>query len=182
MNRDKQRDLYFKWLLKFVCNHYELRYFNNLMNLLYSTEFYWSMEFDENCAVYGIELREQWYSESGVARKYREMDGPLEGPCSVLELMISLAIRCETEIMTNFVDNNTSEWFWKMVESLGLETFDDGNWDEMEAERILRNFLERKYSKNGKGSLFYIPNSGANLRETAIWWQMNYFLRGYIDL
>lgn len=180
--QEKLRELYFKWLTKFVCDSYQSKYYGILLGYLFNKEFYWSMEFDENCAIYGMDLRDRFYEESPVAHKYYEMYGDfITGPCSILELMVSLSIQCEDRIMTNGVDDNTSKWFWIMIESLGLDIFDDGRWDEYEVEIIIQHFLDRKYRKDGKGGLFWVKNSKENLREMEIWWQMNLYIRDFVE-
>lgn len=42
-------------------------------------------------------------------------------PCSVLEMIIALAIRLEEHIMDDpDIGNRTGQWFWDMIVSLGL--------------------------------------------------------------
>ena len=42
-------------------------------------------------------------------------------PCSVLEMMIALSMRCEEQIMDDpDIGNRTGQWFWDMIDNLGL--------------------------------------------------------------
>ena len=74
---------------------------------------------DGNRAEDGIDLRyrfghEQHYSDAMVASFLDDR------PCSVLEMMIALSIRCEEHIMDDpDVGNRTGQWFWSMIASLG---------------------------------------------------------------
>lgn len=181
MKRDKLKELYFNWLTQFVCDSYQSKYYGILLGYLYSKEFRWTMDFDENCAINGLELREIFYEEKPVGRKYAEMYGYLDEPCSILELMVSLSIQIEQKIMTNMVENHTSEWFWRMIDSLGLLDYDDGRWEEAEVDLILENFLERRYRKDGKGSLFWCKNAKNDMKKVEIWMQMNFYLRDFIE-
>lgn len=182
MRKEKLKELYFKWLLKHVCDNYQLRYYDVLLGYLFFKEFTWTMEFDDNCAAWGLDLRDRFYNSSSLAAKYLDIEGPIDGPCSILEMMISLSISCEENIMTDMEKNRTSEWFWLMIQNLGLDNYDDGRWDEMEVERIISDFLSRNYSKDGLGGLFYIKNCSEDLREVPIWYQMNIYLRSIMDI
>ena len=59
--------------------------------------------------------------------------------CSVLEMMIALAIRCEEHIMDDpDVGNRTGQWFWKDVYK---------RQDLYMSSSFLRDFYRRNYGK-----------------------------------
>lgn len=170
---------YFKWLCSIV--HTEGVSFEKLLSFLKHKEFKWITDRDRNRAKDGIALR---YRFARTVRKDESANltmRVLKGPCSILEMMVALALRCEETIMDNpAYGNRTSQWFWSMVTSLGLGGMHDDNFDEKEADRIIRRFIHKEYEPNGKGGLFYIRNTEEDLREMEIWAQMCRYLDNYI--
>jgi hypothetical protein len=134
---------------------------------------------DGNRAEDGINLRYRF------GREYSYPDAMIEAyldirPCSVLEMMTALAIRCEDHLMSDpDIGDRTGQWFWNMLVNLGLGPMDDAKFDRYQVDRILERFLERRYERNGKGGLFTV-NNGFDMRGTEIWYQMNYYLREVI--
>lgn len=160
-----------------------VKHYNILLSYLFNREFIWVHERDENLVLKAYEeTRPMFFSENPIARKYAQMDGDLDDPCSILEMMVGLAIDCETKIMTNFIDDNTGKWFWEMIESLGLDEFDDGRWDENEVDFIVQNFLERRYEPNGKGGLFTVLGTKQNMQKLEIWYQLQLYLRNLVGM
>ena len=51
--------------------------------------------------------------------------------------------------------------------------------DRYFVDQTLERFLERGYGRNGEGGLFTVDN-GRDMRNTEIWYQMNYYLREII--
>lgn len=179
MLRDTINDNYFEWLSDFVCDKKrkdDISY-RKLLMFLHSTEFRYSILKDENRAQDGIDLRRRFSLEQGYD------DGSLvdyiDGPCSVLEMMIGLAIRCEENIMDDTkYGNRTSQWFWSMINSLGLGFMYDKNFEKDEANDIIQRFLDRAYAPNGKGGLFTLKHYPRDLRKVEIWYQMCWYLDG----
>ena len=107
---------------------------------------------------------------------FRSIYDELDKPCSVLEMILALAYRCE-EIMDDAnVGNRTGQWFWKMITNLGLGAMTDQLYDPEYVEKTVRNFLNRKYEPDGHGGLFVIRNCEYDLRKEEIWTQMTWFL------
>lgn len=132
-------------------------------------------------------MRDRNRAEDGVSLRYRfaayynidEMDAmnALDEPCSILEMMIALAIRCEENIMDDpHVGNRTSQWFWGMIVSLGLGSMTDIRFDRSAVDIIIGRFLEREYEPNGKGGLFTIRHCERDLRDVEIWYQLCWYL------
>lgn len=170
------RNSYFDWLVKIVT---ENRYDNDisyrkLLKHLYNTEFIYSIPRDSNRAEDGKDLR---YRFSRTNSKWRDADLYLDGPCSVLEMMVALAIRCEESIMadTHYGDR-TGQWFWVMITSLGLGAMRDDIYDEEYVENCLIRFLNHDYEPNGKGGLFTIRGIKDDLRKVEIWYQLCWYL------
>lgn len=176
ITRDNIKGEYFSWLLSKVdkgCNGNLIDY-TELMNFLYSKEFYWSIPMDSNRAKDGISLRDRFMQECRIPVRYIHY---LEGPCSVLEMMVGLAIRCEEQIMSDPNEGDrTGIWFWVMITNLDLHTFTNDMFDAETVDIILDVFLERRYKRNGQGGLFYIENTTRNLRTVEIWYQLMWYL------
>lgn len=51
-------------------------------------------------------------------------------PITVFEVLLALSIRIEEKIMVDDKKGNrTSQWFWALVNDIGLCEYDDDNWD-----------------------------------------------------
>lgn len=172
----KLEDLYFKWLLKHVCYENEESDYSLILGLLYEKEFRWTIIYDENLAIWALELRKEFYKSSKTVAKLVDLNGEIDKNCSILEMMVCLAKLCEDRIMTNWVENNTYIWFWDMIDNLGLKNYDDISFDFEEVDEILERFLDRNYKKNGEGGLFTIQNPCKNMTKIDIWMQMNLWL------
>ena len=175
MTKDELINRYFDWMYQLVVDDRYSKSYRKLFFRLHDTEFTYTIPMDGNRAEDGINLRyrfgcEQNCSDAMIAAFLDDR------PCSILEMMTALAIRCEEHLMDNpDIGNRTGKWFWDMVESLGLASMDDRHFDRVFVDRTLREFLEREYARNGEGGLFTV-NNGRDMRTTEIWYQMNYHL------
>ena len=174
--RYRIREEYFDWLYELVCKQ---RYSNRisykkLLTHLHNTVFRYSILKDQNRAEDGICLRyrftDEYYSIKD-AEKY------LKGPCSVLEMMVALAVRCEENIMDDpNIGDRTGQWFWEMIGNLGLGSMNDTRFDIIYVDEVISKFLDRKYSPDGRGGLFTIKNCDCDLRKVEIWYQLCWYL------
>jgi len=146
-----------------------------LLSYLHDVEFVYSIPKDANRANDGIDLRYRY--------AYDLLDDPrreLGGPCSVFEMMVGLAIRCESFMDDTAYGDRTGQWFWGMITNLGLGHMTDSKFDEREADVIIDRFLNREYEPNGKGGLFTVRNYDEDLRDVEIWNQLCYYLDGLV--
>lgn len=143
---------------------------------LHNTEFRFTISRDENRADDGISLRYRFSLDyNGVDNA----DDYISGPCSVLEMMVALAIRCEENIMDDpRVGDRTGQWFWGMIGNLGLSAMDDIRFDKALVDDIIDKFLNREYEADGRGGLFRIKHCDHDLRKVEIWYQLCWFLDG----
>lgn len=167
---------YYQWLVNTVCDKYHAKYYSKLLKDLYEREFTWTITRDEDRAIDGMSLRREFVDE----HPKLELNVPeMSDPCSILEMMVALSTRIELEYMRDprsDVDN-TGEWFWNMIMSLGLDKNDDNHYDFDLTDAVLSAFVERRYRKDGKGGIFYVENIGnKDMIEVDIWTQMQWFV------
>lgn len=165
---------YFDWMVRLVCDkrYTRGRSWQLMLYCLHQWDFVYHMAMDENREWDGIDLRSRFEQETGW--NAAEMEGD---KCSVLEMMLALAIRCEEHIMANpDAGDRTGEWFWTMIDSLGLNMMDDAHFDEAYFNGVIERFLNREYAPNGKGGLFIVERGNCDMRKVEIWYQMMWYL------
>lgn len=173
---------YFDWLYNKVCNG---RFSNNisyreLLWFLHETEFICLIKKDRRRAADGEYLRYRFAYSSEL--DYNYVSECIDGTCSVLEMMVALALQCEESIMDNpQIGDRTGQWFWGMITNLGLGHMVDGRFVKGLAEEIMDTFLNRNYEPNGRGGLFTIKNCNVDLRGVEIWDQMCWYLNNMIS-
>ena len=163
------RDYYY-WLTDILHDEYLSSNYQKLLHFMLETEFTWSVPYDSNRAADGLYLRKEYFMEVG------EGSIPSE-PCTVLEMLIAMCRRCEDNLMHDpDYGDRTNVWFWCVIENLGLDYYDDYNYDCDAVDTIMCRFLERDYDKNGFGGPFYVMDSKEDLRIKDLWWQLNAYL------
>ena len=172
---------YFDWLYNIVCDDESNIKYRSLLWYMFQIEFVWFVDKDANRASDGINLRYEFGRRNNYSR--REIDEYLEYmPCSVLEMMIALAINMEDHIMCDpSIGDRTGQWFWNMIASLGLLGMSDGKFDMYYAGNKIDIFLERKYKRNGEGGLFTVKDRSLDMRDAEIWYQANWYLDENFD-
>ena len=160
---------YFEWLCDLVGadEHADGSSYRRLLEFLHCTEFTWLLPMDGNRANDGVDLR----------YRFRDVSEYLEEPCSVLEMMVALAIRCEEWLMDDPVmGDRTRQWFWGMITSLGLSSMTDDQFDVAYVDFVVQKFLHREYEPNGRGGLFTIRRYRRDLRDIEIWQQLGDYI------
>ncbi len=178
MIHDMIVDEYYDWLCSFVYDRSRVKYeyisFEKLLYRLHHIEFRYIHPMDENREADGKDMRWRFAQECG----YPDIPDCIEGPCSVLEMMVALAVRCEETIMDDpAYGNRTGHWFWTMCHSLGLGSESDAVYNERHVDDVIEAFLNHDYEPNGKGGLFWIRNCEYDLREYEIWFQLNCYIK-----
>lgn len=174
---------YFIWLCGKVNVSYKL--YGIIMKLLFDTIFDVKLPMDTNRFIDGIQLRELFLTENHYLNNTFFENIINDRPCSVLEVLIALAIRCDENIMYDGeIGDRSYKWFWIMIENLGLDILDVFIDEEIYSELYLKvlNFIDRNYEKNGQGGLFPLKNPKKDQRKVEIWYQMNEFLIENFDL
>lgn len=169
---------YFDWLCSLVCSGYSTQAsYEKLLTYLHDVPFRYSLPMDENRAKDGVGMRYRFARTKGPVSHAWEILDALEGNCSVLEMMVALAVRCEESIMDDpNIGNRTGQWFWEMIVNLGLGAMTNSHFDWDIVEPAITRFLDRDYEPNGKGGLFTVNHCHCDLRDVQIWYQMCWYL------
>lgn len=176
--RDKIRNEYFDWLMDIVCRNRfpDMMSYKKLLMRLHDTEFRFSIPKDQNRAEDGENLRYRF-------ALYFDYEDPfmicdiLDGPCSVLEMMVALALRCEETITDDPTKGDrTAQWFWGMIVNLGLGSMSDDRYNKGVVDAAIARLLDREYEPNGKGGLFTVRDCLHDLRTVEIWIQLCWYL------
>lgn len=176
---------YFDWLTNMIDDDYHSKFrYKNLLWLLYSTRFYSLIKRDENREQDGINLRSIYISKHFPfypdAIGNESVESFKSRPCSVLEMMVALSDRIESDFMCDpTIGNRTHIWFWKMIENMRLDRMDDSNFNQKYAEIIVSKMINREYKSSGDGGLFKTLNPDIDMREHEIWGQVNVFISEY---
>lgn len=166
---------YFEWMYQLVCGNVKNASYRKLLCQLYDTVFDYSLAMDGNRAEDGIDLRYRFGYE-------HNLEGSViascldDKECSVLEMMVALAIRCEEHIMDNpDIGDRTGQWFMNMIKNLGLIEMTDDHFTREYVAQILTRFLDRKYERNGDGGLFTVNHDRIDMRSVEIWYQAMWY-------
>lgn len=172
---------YFKWMYRLVCDPKyigRLTYYK-LLGIIFQTEFYYLIDMDSNRYEDGIQLRYRFGRDNDIPDPVIA-DGLDTEPCSVLEMMVALALRIEESYMTDeSYGDRTAKWFWEMINNLGLAAMSDSGYFNDDYVMVsLNRLLNRKYDYNGKGGLFVLPTEAVrrDMREVEIWYQAMWYL------
>lgn len=183
MVRDDVLNEYFDWMCQLVSDKQYIgdRSYRKLLSKLHNIPFTYTIDMDGNRAADGIDLRYRF----GYERNYEDyiiasfLD---DKPCSVLEMIVALALRCETIMEDPDYGDRTGEWFWGMIESLGLESMDNTSFNRDYVDDVIDIFLSRDYGRDGRGGLFTIKHPKRDLRTVEIWYQMNWYLDSILKI
>ena len=166
---------YFRWLTGFVADEQHkvspsdnYGYFT-LLWFLSRKPFKYSIDMDSNRYEDGIDMRYRFAMENNISTS--EVASQLDiRECSVLEMMVALAVRCEEHIMADDEKGNrTALWFWEMIESLGLSTCRNNAVYEPFVDICLARFMNHEYDRSGAGGLFTVKDPYKDMRTMEIW-------------
>ena len=173
--RDEVNNDYFEWLCDLidVGRFSRTRSYRKLLIHLHNIEFTWFIQRDDNRADDGIQLRRRF----ALDREDRKLQRCIQGPCSVLEMMVALAIRCEETIMDDTAyGNRTGQWFWGMINNLNLTPMHDTAFDRNYVDYVVNRLLNREYEPDGSGGLFTVKHCEYDMRTVEIWCQLSWYL------
>ena len=167
---------YFEWLYDKIGNtvwRNETQTYFLLAEVLMNNPFEALVDFDENRAIDGVTLRDEFVDEYG---SWEGSNLPFE-PCSMLEMLIALARRLHYE-MDGFMVGEVPDMFWQMMRNCGLDVLTDNVanqspvYFQREAERIIDTINHRLYERNGYGGLFPLKQARSDVRKMELHAQM----------
>lgn len=168
---------YFEWMYRLVCGEGGRNLsFRKLLMRLYDLDYQYTLPMDENRWTDGVQLRYRYGREHNIPDYViaSELD---TRPCSMLEMMLALSLRCEETIMIDdHFGDRTGQWFWNMISSLGLGGETDRNFRASHVDAVVDRFNNRRYSPNGEGGLFRVNDRNINLLNMDIWYQMQAYI------
>lgn len=175
---DQVKNDYFEWLYKNACRgkiNSNISY-KKIFSLMHSIDFDFYIPTDVNRANDGHDLRLRFGNRYG----YDNIMDIIDMPCTLLEMMLALAMRCEDTIMSNqLYGDRTTQWFWNMMKNLGLSYMIDERYNQQEATKKIYDFMEHRYQPDGKGGLFFIRDCKYDLRNEDIWTQLCWYLEKF---
>lgn len=161
---------YFNWLsakiMKIKNPTPSLTYWK-LLRELQNTEFVWLVPMDDNRAEDGKELRHEFLRLTGI----RADEGWFDVGCSIFEMIVAMSGRASFQ-----TDRSPSDWFWEIMDNLGLSRYNDAEFKQHEVSDILYTLVWRTYDYNGNGGMFPIERPQYDQRKVEIWDQFSEYL------
>ena len=176
--KEKLREEYFEWLRHLI----RVRGHDKLLRRLHETEFRYYIPMDGNRFEDGVNLRYQFADEK--SHHYRFVSAWIDDRgCSILEMMVALAIRIEDQIMSDSeYGDRTHQWFMSMLKSMGIADMDDDHFNPAIVDLALSDMMDHNYQKNGAGGLFTLRKSRKDMRKVEIWCQAMWYLDDVLDV
>ena len=164
------REYYVSWILREIGGYYPRH--QRLIRYLHEIPFKYSIPRDRNRAGDALFFRANFLDEIGSdnARKIEN------DPCSVLEVLASLAIRIDNEYVGDPSESRPDKLFWEMICNLKLDQFDDRHFYPDEIDELVSKWLNRDFDYDGRGSIFPLRQPKRDQRDVEIWVQMNDYL------
>jgi hypothetical protein len=165
---------YFNYLVSRVVDkkHPKVDYIP-LLDLLHSLKFEWCIDLDKNRAGDGAALREKWLSEEGLYAYLFEFD---DEKVSVLEVLIGIAERFEYQVGDIMCGDHTNDRFWELLRNLDIEKYSADNYKPLNIKAKTRDWMLRKFKKDGSGSIFPVKKCEKDMRNLQIWDQMSIYV------
>ena len=161
---------YEDWLLNLI--HVSTRGYLKLFDQLHDKQYTYVIPMDENRASDGISLREDFYREM----RLEEAVFDHRDDCSVLEMLVALSIRIDSEYTGDPLNERPDGVFWELLCNMDLDQFPDSNYDHYLVNDILDQWLNREFAYNGDGSPFPICRPRKDQRYSELWSQMMEYL------
>lgn len=175
-------EAYFVWLSSHVVGIEggRLGGYAMLLRVLHHTPFRYVVANDENRAMDGAYLRED-FTEAHV--EYKPDAEWMNLECSYLEMLVALCKIADFESDPGAVPDGVSGWFWIIMGNLGLDIYADALFGDDNAEAleegiadVLWTVTERQYERNGRGGMFPMRRQRRDQRRLEIWEQLSAYL------
>lgn len=161
-------ELYLQWLYNQVAidGRDKTQTYWKLCKQLYTKEFLWILPNDDNRLEDGKALRQVFLQDQAI--NHVDFDW-MDLECSVLELMVGLAIRLEHE-----AGGKPHYWFWVLLDNIGLIKYNDAvrHYPRKHINEILDVLIFRQYSRHGQGGFFPLRGPCDDQRNVELWYQL----------
>lgn len=164
-------DSYYEHLVRIIDPDNSHANYTKLLDKLFHAKYFHKYgSNDKNRAVDGTDLRKKYDG-------YLPIDFKDGFPCTVLEMMIALAVRIEVDIMGEPGDDHPERWFWAMVNNSGLGVLTNNQFDDDMFETMIFDILGHRFDAEGNGSFFPLKAKvGRDARQMELWQQANAWL------
>lgn len=169
---DELWDDYLQYLI-WRCHLEYMRKYSRLFACLHAIPFTWTLDRDDNREADGIELRDG-YSIPSEYSKYE--DEFRDHWCSVLEMLIALAIRVDDDLIGDPAEEHPEEFFMVMIRNLGLDIYKGNRYSKEDVIKIVDRWLWREFDRSGRGSPFPLKYVRTDQRKVEIWDQMSSYV------
>ena len=174
MKMENPIELYYNWLIDKVAVTPALKQnYSKLLRALWDIDFTYTIPRDENREMDGLRMRITFENKTFIKLDLEDIDKR----CSVLEMMVALACRCDDQLMwDDTIGSRASDWFFIMIDSMGLIGMKNSCFDYGYTIGIVNAMLLRYYKPDGRGGLFITNDPTYNMPDKEIWFQMSKFL------
>jgi hypothetical protein len=163
------REDYLHWLEEQLSDERTPKSYWDLVNLMFDTEFTWSVLMDDNRLEDGKDLRVEFSHEFRAPRS-RVLN---LAPISFLEVLIGLSRRL------SFVAGGSAPgWAWVLLGNLELQRMTDPltRPKQARARDILSAVIERAYRPDGMGGFFPLAWPDGDQTQVELWYQLNAYV------
>lgn len=161
---------YVGWLCSQIQPRRTSKTYDELYELLWTTEFMSFVDNDINRISDALELWVEFFHYKGLEVEYEHVLGER---CSVLELIVSLSRRLAFQ-----AGGEQEQWAFQLITNLGLDHLSGQitRNNLVKAQQILDDFIWRNYESNGVGGLFPLKAPREDQTEVEIWYQMHAYI------
>lgn len=162
--------------LKYLIYEYGLDHFpqyGKLFDILHHMEFVWFIDRDDNREDDGVRLRDDYKIPYELLEYEDEF---MDHWCSVLEMLIALAVRVEDEFIGDPNDEHPESFILEMLNNLELCIYKGYGYRKEDVIKIVDRWLNRRFKKDGYGSPFPVKYDPRDQRKMEIWDQMNSYI------
>lgn len=165
---------YFQWLIEMVEPNQGDKSWLILLHTLFNEPFYAVVKRDVNRCADGCALREEFQ----LCTNHPDYNEIYEGPCNMLELLVSLARSMDFELGGVYSSyDHTDLYFWELIKNLKLDCYDDQHFDRRAVHHILLTWVSREYDSDGSGGIFPLYYPKQDQRYVELWEQLTYYLQ-----
>ena len=178
------KERYFDWLCELVNGKDPRESYVRMLGVLFSRQYSYDcwLELEKDRVDDGVELRRTFVEDICIPQGENPnaalaiLGGTWS--CSVLEMLVALAIRIDRDVLGEGERCDPTRWFWEMIRNLDIAIPDSYFRDEdvIAIDKALGRWLTRSYEPDGTGGIFPIPGSPNDQRKELTWYQMHEYL------